>query len=392
MAATDAARPLGLLTAAALALPGVMPQQAAAEEAPERATVEFKMLQYQDSQSVRTRYPYYDGSEPGSLDRIRVHSPAARVVLPLGARFAVEAGLVVDEVSGASPRYYSDVSGASRMSDRRTAVDAKLTHYRDRSAYALGVARSKENDYLSQAVSLEGRWSSEDNNSTLGLSLGASSDSITPTAGGVLGVARDTRKGAETMLSLTRAVTRNDLVQLNLGYSGGRGYYSDPYKQGDRRPRERKATTVTARWNHFFEAVDGTLRSSWRHYDDSFGIRAQTVELQWVQPVGERYKVTPSLRAYTQSAASFYVDPVTDLDIYPGPGPGAVFSTADQRLSAFGAITLGIKGELRWADWTFDLKLEKYEQRSNWRVGGKGSPGIDPFHATMVQVGMAYAF
>ncbi len=314
------------------------------------------------------------------------------MVLPLGARFAVEAGVVVDEVSGASPRYYSDVSGASRMVDRRTAVDAKLTHYRERSAYALSATRSKENDYLSQAVAAEGRWSSEDNNNTLGLSLGASSDTITPTEGGVLGVVRDTRKSGEFMLSLTRAVSRNDLVQLSLGYAGGRGYYDDPYKQGDRRPRERKATTLTGRWNHFFEAVDGTLRSSWRSYSDSFGIRAQTLELQWVQPLGPLFKLSPSLRAYTQSAANFYVDPVTDLDIYPGPGNGADYSTADQRLAAFGAITLGIKGELRWADWTFDLKLEKYEQRSNWRVGGKGSPAIDPFHATMVQVGMAYAF
>jgi len=392
VAATEGRRPLGLLTAAALALPGVLPQGAAAEEAPERASVEFKLLRYKDSQSVRTRYPYYDGSEPGSLDRIHVSSPAARVVLPLGPRFALEAGAVVDEVSGASPRYYSDVSGASRMTDRRTAVDAKLTHFRERSAYAFGLARSKENDYLSQAVSAEGRWSSEDNNSTLGVSIGGSSDTITPVEGGVLGVARDTRKSAELMLSLTRAASRNDVVQLSLGYSGGRGYYSDPYKQGDRRPRERQATTLTARWNHFFEPVDGTLRSSWRHYTDSFGIRAQTVELQWVQPLGPMFKLSPSLRAYTQSAASFYVDPVTDLDIYPGPGNGAVYATADQRLAAFGALTVGLKGELRWADWTFDLKLEKYEQRSNWRVGGKGSPGIDPFHATMVQVGMAYAF
>jgi hypothetical protein len=392
VAATEVRRPLGLLTAAALALPGVLPQGAAAEEAPERATLEFKLLQYQDSQSVRTRYPYYDGTEPARLDRIRVHSPAARLVLPLGRAYAVEAGLVVDEVSGASPRYYSDVSGASRMSDRRTAVDTKLTHYRERSAYAIGLARSKENDYLSQALSLEGRWSSEDNNSTLGLSLGASSDTITPTGGGVRGVLRDTRKGNELMLSLTRAVSRNDLAQLSLGYSAGTGGFDDPYKQGDQRPRERQATTLTGRWNHFFEAVDGSLRSSWRHYNDSFGIRAQTLELQWVQPVGLQFKVSPSLRLYTQSAARFYVDPVTDLDIYPGPGPGATYATADQRLSAFGALTLGLKGELRWADWSFDLKFEKYEQRSNWRLGGKGSPGIDPFHATMVQLGMAYAF
>lgn len=395
MAATEGggAKPLGLLTAAALALPGLgLAPEAAAEEAPERAVVEFKLLSYADSQDVRTRYAYYDGSEPGSFNRIKVHSPAARVVLPLGRRWSAEAGAVVDEVSGASPRYYSDVSGASRMEDRRTAVDAKVTHHRERSAFALGAMRSKENDYLSQAVSAEARWASEDQNTTLSLGLGGSHDTITPVRGGVLGVERDTRSSNELMLGLTQALSRRDLAQLTLAYSNGRGYFSDPYKQGDRRPRQRNSTTVTLRWNHFVEGPDATLRSSVRGYSDSFGIRAQTVELQWVQPLAEVFKLSPLLRVYSQSSASFYVDPVTDLDIYPGPGNDAPFSTADQRLAAFGAITLGLKGEWRWRDWAFDLKVERYEQRSNWRVGGKGSVGIDPFHARMVQLGVSYAF
>ena len=38
------------------------------------------------------------------------------------------------------------------------------------------------------------------------------------------------------------------------------------------------------------------------------------------------------------------------------------------------------------------FKLERYEQRSGWRVGGQGSPGIDPFGATMVQLGVSRSF
>ena len=44
--------------------------------------------------------------------------------------------------------------------------------------------------------------------------------------------------------SLITAVVMSDLVQMTLGFSGGRGYFSDPYKQGDLRPRKRDAARV----------------------------------------------------------------------------------------------------------------------------------------------------
>lgn len=391
MAATEGSR-FGRLTRAALALPALLPAAALAEEAPERATLALKYLHYRDSQSVRTAYPYYTGNEGGSLQRVTVKSPSAQLVLPLGRAWSVEAGAVLDSVSGASPRYYSDVSGASVMSDRRTAVDARVTHFRERSAFALSVLRSSENDYLSNAVAAEARWSSEDQNTTVSLSAGTTRDTITPVGGGVLGVERDTRRTNEVMVGLTQALSRHDLAQATLAYSQGRGYFSDPYKQSDLRPRVRDAATMGLRWNHFVEPLEATLRSAYRYHGDSFGIRAHTLELTWVQPLSRQWRVLPSLRYYTQSSARFYVDPVTDLDIYPGPGTDAEFTSADQRLSAFGAVTVGLKGELRWQDWTFDLRLDRYEQRSGWRAGGRGSPGIDPFHATMLQLGAAVAF
>jgi hypothetical protein len=64
----------------------------------------------------------------------------------------------------------------------------------------------------------------------------------------------------------------------------------------------------------------------------------------------------------------------------------------DQRLSAFGALTVGLKTEFTWRSWTVDLKLERYEQRPAWRLGGEGSLGLDPFRATMLQAGLAYSF
>jgi len=278
------------------------------------------------------------------------------------------------------------------MSDRRVAGDLKLTRFEERSALAVGVAHSGENDYVSNALSLESRWSSEDNNTTLTTALGLASDTIKPTGGGVRSIDEEHKRSAELLLGLTSAVTRNDLVQMTLTMSFGRGYFSDPYKQFDNRPRKRDSGIYMLRWNHYVSRWGASLRTSYRYYNDTFGIGAHTVEAQWVQPLAGGFKVAPLLRYYTQSSASFYHDPVTDIEVYPGLPAEAKYSTVDQRLSAFGGITAGIKAEYSWGDWTADVKVERYEQRSQWRRGGEGSPGIDPFHASMFQLGLSHSF
>ena len=98
--------------------------------------------------------------------------------------------------------------------------------------------------------------------------------------------------------------------------------------------------------------------------------------------------MTPSLRYYTQSAADFYFDP-------PFP-QGFVFGqpySADTRLSAFGALTSGVSIVKRLPDgWSFDVKLDFYRQRSDWRLGGGGSPGLEPFSARWIQTGVSKTF
>ena len=393
MAATDRsnsrARTWGSITLAAIALPGVM--AAHAEEPPEKGLIAFKYLQYKDSQAVNTRYPFYDGSEGSRLNRITVKAPSLYLLVPMG-RWSVEGSGVIDDVSGATPRYYSDVSGASRspgMEDKRKAGDLKVTRYFERGALALGTAHSSEHDYKSSAISLEGRISTADNNTTFNLGIAGTRDRIDP----VNEIVVDERKNtSELTLGVTQALSPRDIAQLSLTYSVGRGYFDDPYKLYDHRPRERDASIGLLRWNHHFESVSGTLRASYRYYSDTFGIRANTLETAWVQPVSDLFSVTPSLRYYTQNAASFYYDPVPDTAVYPGPVGAPQFSSADQRLSAFGGITLGLKLELHLGNWTTDLKLERYQQRSDWRIGGKGSPGIDTFDATIVQWGLATRF
>jgi hypothetical protein len=381
----SSASPAGWVLAAALALPGVIATPTAhAENAPEHGLIGFKMLSYQDRQ-------------PG-LKRVGVTAPSVSIMAPLGSQWSIDGSAVLDSVSGASPRYHSAISGASRMSDERRAADLKVTRYEARSAYSLGVSSSTEHDYRSRALSADARFASADNNTTWNIGLGLANDRITQTGNPSLNERKRTR---ELMVGVTQAVSANDLVQINLTASFGKGFYSDPYKELDVRPGSRRAFIGLARWNHYFEASDTTLRSSYRYYHDSFGIHAHTLDTEWVKRLTPQLTLTPSARYSAQSAARFYFDPVYGVDangdtIFPpgyDPNSPPTYSSLDQRLSAFGAITLGLKATYAVTPlWTADAKLELYEQRAAWRLLGGGSPGIAPFSATFVQLGVSRRF
>ncbi|MES2888251.1 MAG: DUF3570 domain-containing protein [Pseudomonadota bacterium] len=385
-AAHGSVRPVfGSLVMAALALPGVMlASPAQAQTAPEYGTIGFKYLHYQDEQ-------------PG-LKRIKVSSPSVYVLAPLGKQWSIEGSGVVDDVSGASPRWHSSVSGASRMEDYRKAGDVKVTHYTGHASYSLGAAFSDEDDYRSKAVSAGASLFSADRNTTYNIGLGLARDRIDATDGGFLGTALNKKKNThELLLGVTQALSRVDLAQFNVTYSNGKGFYSDPYKAFDERPGRREQVALLGRWNHHFEGDGSTLRTSYRFYHDSFKINAHTLGLEWAKPVAGGLTLSPLLRYYSQSAAYFYGDALANPATLPVPagyvlGNPPLYS-ADHRLAAFGALTYGLKAEYKvGADWKIDAKVEQYEQRSNWRMSGSGSPGLADFSATMVQLGVSRRF
>jgi len=360
------------LLAAAMLLPAAVH----AETPPERAAISVKYLDYKENQS--------------GLDRIRVHAPSISVLAPVAGDWAIAASATTDDVSGASPRYHTAVSGASRMSDLRKAGDVAVTRYLPGGTVSVGAAFSTEHDYRSRALSLQGTVNSEDKNTTWAFGVGGSDDAINPVNHIVT---REGRQTVNLLAGVTRVFTPVDIGQLTYTHSSGHGYYSDPYKLVDNRPRKRDQDTLLALWNHRFVGLDATSRLSYRYYRDSFGVSAHTLSTEWVQSLAGGWTLTPALRLYSQRAANFYFDPVYDARTgapFP-PGyvfGGSAFTSADQRLSGFGAVTAGFKVAKQIdQDWSVDLKLERYEQRGAWRAFGNGSPGLAPLRATSMQIG-----
>jgi Protein of unknown function (DUF3570) len=363
----------GALLAAALALPGILPATALAQLAPDPGLIALKYLDYRDWQ-------------PGA-DRMQVRTPSFYARKPLSDSLQAEGSIVYDSISGASPLYHNTLSGASRLgvTDYRTAGDAKLTKYFDRVAVGVGAAISSERDYLSRALSLEVRVSSDDRNRTLAFGVGGASDRINSTNGVAEGKEKHT---LDLLAGITQALSPEAIVQSTMTYSPGHGYYSDPYKAIDVRPDHRRIFAWLTRYNQHLSWLDATVNLTYRYLHDSFGSSSHTAEFAWNQPLPDGWSVVPSLRYYTQSAANFYFDP-------PFP-QGFVFGqpySADTRLSAFGALTSGVSIVKRLPDgWSFDVKFDFYRQRSDWRLGGDGSPGLEPFSARWIQTGVSKTF
>jgi len=366
----------GGLLAAALALPGLAATLPVAAEAPPAAG------------DVALHFAHYQDFQPGA-DRIRVNTPSLFVLLPIAEQWALRANVVVDAVSGASPLFHNAVSGASGkgIGDIRRAQDAELTRYHDRGSVAVGYARSREDDYDSDAFRVRASFESVDHNTTWTIGAGTSRDTIDTSTSNQIAL-DEKRRTVDLQAGVTRVLTPVDLLSATVVVSHGTGYYNDPYKAIDVRPDGRDQRSLLVRWHHHFRADDSTLRLHYRWFGDSWDVQAHTIDAAWQKSLGDGWSVTPGLRLYSQSAAEFYFDP----PFGSGLEPGKPYS-ADTRLSAFGAITasLAVEAPLGYG-WSGSLRYAFYRQESGWRVFGDGSPGIEPLSARSVELGVRRAF
>jgi len=363
------------MLAAASVLP-LLPNGAEAETAPTLTTISYKYLDYLDFQP--------------DADRVRVRANALTVVSPINDQWSFSAGAITDAVSGASPRYYTNA--LTKLEDFRRAQNVSLTRWGSSGSLTLSHARSAERDYVSKSLGITGVWYVDDTkNTALTAGLGAARDVVDVPA---RGVNHEGKSVNDFLVGVTQVLTQNDIAQLTARYTSGHGYYNDPYKSTDERPRERDGYSALLRWNHHFPSLESSIRSSYRWYQDSFGIRAHTVGVEYAQPLADgRLVITPLVRWYTQTAANFYLPANPGPNGRTYPAEDALYYSQDQRLSAFGAQTLGIKSAIRVTrDTWFDIKYESYRQRANWALSGRGDPLLAPFNARSVQIGLSTQF
>ncbi len=292
--------------------------------------------------------------------RMKVGEPIVWIKATVADNWEIGASATVDTMSGASPRYvgndtgtpYQSLSSAS-IRDKRTAGDLKVKRRFGDFAVGVSHAQSKEDDYRSKAYGLDAEYTFNQKATTLSLGLGRSNDVVGSSENPDLS---EPRRVKEVTFGITQVLNANALAQSILEYSNGRGFYNDPYKitittffDGagqidatrplaffpDTRPNARRNWAWLNKLRLNLPDQNATLQTDLRLTRDSWGVKSQALEVNWVQRINDTLQITPGLRYYSQNAANFY-SPVITL-----PRPSVLSS--DQRLAAFGSFTPSIK-------------------------------------------------
>ncbi len=346
-------------------------------------------------------------------------------------------------VLGKDTRLVHTLSFASP--ETRKQGDFKLSYEWDKAALDMGGGISIEKDYESRFGNLGGRW--DFNQKLTSVSAGVSytnshthamldhdaapyyftRGSLNPydntvnfaTDSSGIKTIDGNKEDWATHLGLTQILNKNALVNLNLGYTHSSGFMENPYKvvtfmfvdpksqlrpdgnyNGyyasllEQRPDERNQWTENLRYVQYIGALDASLHFDYRFFHDDWGINAHTFELDWGQPLGNGWTVTPRFRYYSQSAADFYQPVFLAKQGLPGAGilnPDGTANgkypsnlslstlpssySSDHRLSGYGALSGGVTLNKQFAKGVnFEMGFEYYTHAGSLKLGG-GSEG-----------------
>jgi hypothetical protein len=373
------------LTASALALPGLHPV-ARADSPPAATTVSYRASSYQEDDLDAAKVL------GGSTERYDITVNQLQLIKPIADKYSLTLTGSTDSMSGASPWYAVSqanggagivMSGATIHEDRRD-VNASVRRYLDNGTVGMSLSYSDENDYAALSGGVDYERHFNDNLTTLAGGVSFSSDDLSPTDAVSFNRVLDASKQSHSVfVALTQVLNQNSVVQTGLSVTRVNGYLSDPYKLFDIRPDSRSQIAWTTAWRQFIPAANAALHANYRYYHDNYGVGSHTAELSWFQNVGNNWQIVPGLRYYTQSAADFF----TPASVF-----GSTLSTsADYRLSAYGAVSGSLKAQVSIDKFKFSLSGERYH--SNEALGifnDPSSPALVSF--TRWSLGVDYEF
>jgi len=382
----DRSAALLALTSSALALP--VYQVAQADAPPEYTELGLRYTNYQED-DLQGKNAFGGGGERYEIDVAQFH-----LLAPVADDWSIALDVQWENMSGASPWFVGEsasgeskviLSGAS-IEDTRTEVSVTTRYYYDRGNAGLNYTRSDEDDYESDAFSLDASLNSVDGMRTYAAAISASSDEIEPTQGAVpTNTLRDEKDIRSAWIGVTQIVSKRALLRFGLSYTYRDGFLTDPYKFRDSRPDERKEWTLSGGYRHFFDEHDAALHLDYRYFDDDWDVVSHTIDAAWHQTLGANTTLVPFVRYYTQDEAAFYLANNT------GGNAGEQHFSDDYRLSAYGAFTYGLRVRREVGNWGITASGERYKTDESWGLfDGDEAPGLVEFWR--LSIGLDYVF
>lgn len=354
------------------------------------------------------RYKFQDYRETGGRIAVEVHG--ATVEKDFGPDIHLKLEGVIDAITGATPNGQPAPAGSdqvplSRLTERRKAWNAALSRQFARINLTVGVANSRESDYVSTGWSLNTLTDFNQKNTTLLVGVAGTDDDVKV----FYQTDRAEKRTSDVIVGVTQLLDPRTSVTFNLTWGRQRGYLADPYKLvqknteiipgvslpltfAENRPGERDKGIALAGFNRAFPEVRGAIDLSYRLYRDSYDVNSHTLDVAWFQQIGERVIVRPSFRYYTQDAADFYYYRLDGTSVVPfvgPPRPDGPHYSSDYRLSSLQTYTYGLKVVWNVTDALhLDAAYERYDMR--------GSDGVTPqsayCQADIVTVGAKFSW
>lgn len=340
---------------------------------------------------------------------------------------------------------------AAASPETRQQGDFRLAYQWDEAEASVNGGVSEEPDYHSAFAGLGGRLDLNQKLTTLNLGLDYTNSDISahldPNAspyydydyyanqvqvqpgpfGTEIKTLRAVRQDWNTHFSVTQVLTKDALIESGVGYTRSTGYLANPYKVVDfvfvdpnqtpvdtgipglpalltpevqavleRRPDARDQVTWDARYVQYIEPLDAAFHFDYRFYHDDWGIDAHTFHLDWAQPLGWGWTLTPRFRYYSQSAADFYqpyflfqrAEPKAGGQLDLAQVPLKAYSS-DYRLSGFGALSGGVTVEKRVGKaLTLEGGFEYYTHAGDLKLGGGGEASYANFDYYQFNAGL----
>jgi hypothetical protein len=312
--------------------------------------------------SVDTKFLFY--KESGG--RTQVIDPVLLLHQNLGDKYGYLGVLLgYDAISGASPTgAYPTADVTTSASGHTTAAgNFPQTPYKDnRKSVALSwgerrfgahlpsvdLSYAKENDYVARGFGLSDSWTVNHGLGTIHFGVSFSRDLVEPVKNSTTnpsGADLSFPKSEDGYsLGYTAVLGERDLLDVAVSLMQLRGYLNDPYKVvtigspdstvtlPEQRPDTRSRRALVLKYGHHYP-WDGAIRITYRYYNDSWSIQAHTLDVVYDHRLDQDWMVSPEVRLYTQTAASFYTS------LAPAPRP---LMSADYRLSPFDSILGGL--------------------------------------------------
>ena len=291
-------------------------------------------------------------------------APTILLNVPLDSTTRLAANVGIDYYASASSDKIDQVLSSPSASDVRYHADFGLAHtLADKlTTLGAGLGVSKEYDYLSFNLLASWARSSADGNRQLSVSGQVFLDKVTLVTPAELrvGGTRNHQYGSDSRQTLTLSLVYAQVLGKRLQASVSaepvvqRGLLSTPFQRvyfydygpgglapgtlGTARaevlPRLRVKYPASVRLTYY--ATDLVqLRGFYRFYNDNFGIRAHTFELEAPVKVTAFFTLYPFYRYHTQTAANYFAP-------YLAHSVSDEFYTSDYDLSAFAASKLGL--------------------------------------------------